>query len=86
MIQFSFLLEASFIAILGILLGMGLGIGLLPQILSSMEEQFAGLKMEFPWLNLGIIIFVAYFASLLTTFLPARQASRIYPAEALRYE
>ena len=27
-----------------------------------------------------------YAASLLTTYLPARQASRVYPAEALRYE
>jgi len=25
-------------------------------------------------------------ASLLATFVPARQASRVYPAEALRYE
>jgi len=29
---------------------------------------------------------LAYVFSLLTTFLPARQASRIYPAQALRYE
>ena len=28
----------------------------------------------------------AYFASLLTTFLPGSLASRVYPAEALRYE
>ena len=29
---------------------------------------------------------LAYLFSLLTTLLPALQASRIYPAEALRYE
>jgi len=29
---------------------------------------------------------IAYAASLLTTFLPALQASKVYPAEALRYE
>jgi ABC-type lipoprotein release transport system permease subunit len=29
---------------------------------------------------------LAYLFSVATTYLPARQASRIYPAEALRYE
>jgi putative ABC transport system permease protein len=29
---------------------------------------------------------VGYAASVLTTFLPARRASKVYPAEALRYE
>ncbi len=33
---------------------------------------------------LGVAL--AYLASLLTTYLPAWQASRVYPAEALRYE
>ncbi len=33
-----------------------------------------------------IIIAIAYLFSLIATYLPARQASRIYPAEALRYE
>jgi putative ABC transport system permease protein len=86
MVQFSFLLEASFVALSGILLGMGLGLGLMPMLVSSMREQFAGLEMQIPWLNLVLIIGIAYIASLLTTFLPARQAANVYPAEALRYE
>jgi len=39
-----------------------------------------------PWLQIGLIVVAAYGFSLLTTLLPAYQASRIYPAEALRYE
>ena len=39
-----------------------------------------------PWQQLLVVIVVAYVASLVTTYLPARQASRVYPAEALRYE
>jgi len=42
-----------------------------------------------PWLRIvGIVAlaYLAYLASLLTTYLPAWQASRIYPAEALRDE
>ena len=36
-------------------------------------------------IQITVIVVLAYVFSLLTTFLPARQASRIHPAEALRY-
>jgi len=39
-----------------------------------------------PWTNLLIVYAIVYGAALLATFFPARQASRVYPAEALRYE
>ena len=39
-----------------------------------------------PWLTLGVIFLAVYLVALATTFLPARRASRIYPAEALRYQ
>jgi ABC-type lipoprotein release transport system permease subunit len=39
-----------------------------------------------PWSALALVIVVGYAASLLTTYLPALRASRVYPAEALRYE
>jgi len=89
MIQWSFLLEASFVALLGILLGVGLGLVLAQQFFYA-ELASGGPSMEFsfriPWATLGIIAAIAYGTSLLTTFLPSWQAARIYPAEALRYE
>jgi len=39
-----------------------------------------------PVLDIGLILVAAYCATLVTTFLPARAASRVAPAEALRYE
>jgi ABC-type lipoprotein release transport system permease subunit len=39
-----------------------------------------------PWGVLLLVVLVGYSASLLTTFVPARRASSVYPAEALRYE
>jgi ABC-type lipoprotein release transport system permease subunit len=39
-----------------------------------------------PVVEISLILIAAYLATLLTTFLPARSASRIAPAEALRYE
>ena len=86
MVQLSFLLESSFVSILGILLGVGLGLALTPQIVNTASQAVKGLTFGIPWLNIILISVVAYLASLLTTFLPARQASKVYPAEALRYE
>ena len=88
MIQLSFLLESSFIAILGVAIGVSLGTVISYNIVSDVRERenVEAIRFSIPWLQIVIIIVVAYVFSLITTFLPARQASRIYPAEALRYE
>ncbi len=88
MIQLSFLLEASFVSLLGILIGTTLGIVLGWQAYNDIkaEEGIQSLKFAVPWLQLGFILALTYGASLLATFIPSRQASRVYPAEALRYE
>ena len=86
MVQFSFMLESSFVALLGIGLGVALGAGLSVQIIESMTESFTNLTYQVPWVNIVVVVIIAYGASLLTTYLPARQAAKIYPSEALRYE
>ena len=86
MVQSAFLLESSFVALLGIGMGVVLGFGVAPSIISSMKEEVEGLQFTVPWKQLLMVILVAYAASLVTTYLPARQAARVYPAEALRYE
>jgi putative ABC transport system permease protein len=86
MVQLSFLLESSFVALLGIAIGIALGAGLSVQVVDNMDEFFPGITYQVPWLNIVIVAIIAYGASLLTTYLPARQAARVYPAEALRYE
>ena len=88
MIQLSFLLESSFIALLGTAIGVGLGTVISYNIVNDVRERESveTLRFSIPWLQIIAIIAVAYVFSLVTTLLPARQASRIYPAEALRYE
>ncbi len=86
MVQKAFLLESSFVAILGILIGSALGLTLCYSVISFMADGMQGLTYKIPWINTILIGLLAYVASLLTTYLPARQASKVYPAEALRYE
>ena len=44
------------------------------------------IDFQIPWLRLALIAGVAYGASALMTLIPARSASRVPVAEALRYE
>ena len=85
--RLAFLLESSFIALMGITLGVVLGSALAYGFITSFsEEGLASLPFRVPWVTLAVVVGLSYVAALLTTYLPARQASRVYPAEALRYE
>ena len=85
-VRLAFLMESSFVALLGIATGIALGFGLSGNILEQMAGDMPGVTYTVPWAVIGLVAAIAYVASLLTTFLPARQASKVYPAEALRYE
>ncbi len=86
MVQFSFLLESSFVVLLGVAIGVSLGTAFSYLIVREIREDVETIRFAIPWLQIVIIVGAAYLFSLATTFLPARQASSIYPAEALRYE
>ena len=86
MVQLSFLTESSFVVLMGTAIGVALGTIISWNIVKDIQEEVETVRFAIPWLQIGIIIAIAYFFSLATTFMPARQASRIYPAEALRYE
>ena len=86
MIQLSFLVEASFVSLLGVGIGVALGAILSFNLVEGIQDQIPGLQFSMPWLQIGVIIGIAYVFAMITTYLPARQAGRIHPAEALRYE
>jgi len=85
MIQIQFLMESGVVAILGSAIGIGLGALIGWNIFLSISAEADGLTYSIPWLNVTIIVLVAVVFSLVTTFIPARQASKIKPSEALRY-
>jgi putative ABC transport system permease protein len=85
-VQAAFLLEASFVALAGIGLGVLLGLVFSYQLVSYIAKGEPGLTFSVIWGQVGLVALGAYLAALLMTSLPAWQASRVYPAEALRYE
>jgi putative ABC transport system permease protein len=85
-VRLVFLIESSFIALLGIGVGVALGLGFSGTLIDNIREGFPGMEYRVPWSALLLVMVVGYVASLLTTYLPARSASKVYPAEALRYE
>ena len=86
MIQLSFLLESSFVALLGVALGVALGTIISYNLVSNLETELEGIRFTVPWIQILVIVALAYIFSMLATILPARQASGTTPAEALRYE
>ena len=86
MVQVSFLSESSFIAVLGIGLGLVLGLLMSVNIISDIRTDEPNIELVIPWGKVILIGVGAYLFSFLTTYLPSRQAARTAPAEALRYE
>jgi putative ABC transport system permease protein len=86
MVRNTFLLESSFVSVLGTLLGVVLGLVLADKVVLEMATNSPEIQFAVPWVQVVIIVVIAYVATLLTTYLPAWQASRVYPAQALRYE
>jgi putative ABC transport system permease protein len=88
MVQLSFLLESGFIAVSGILLGLALGLTFAWNLFDSGEfgETSSGISFTVPWVQVSLVTGFALVASMVMTYLPARAASHVAVAEALRYE
>ena len=82
----AFVIESSFVSITGLLIGALTGIVLGDSLVGAFFPQIDRSIVAIPWSQIALIVLATYLFSLLTTILPAWQAARIYPAEALRYE
>ena len=87
LLQGAFLSESFLVGCVGSIAGVVLGLILCQNIFAvNFFEQFnTGLAFAIPWNQLTIIVGVALAASLLAALLPAWQAGRVTPTEALRY-
>ncbi len=88
MVQASFLVEALFVTVIGVVLGSALGLIVAYNVIVDSGDQpgYESLSLRPPWTALLLILAVVVLSSVLTTWLPSRRASRTYPAAALRYE
>jgi putative ABC transport system permease protein len=87
-VQLAFLLESSFVALTSIVVGTGLGLIVAYNVISDAGRtpSWSNISFDVPWLTLAVIFLAVYVVALATTLAPARRASRVYPAEALRYQ
>ena len=86
MIRVQFIMESIFITVIGTGLGTGLGALISWSFLDDLSGSNQGLAFDVPWLSIIVVVAITVIAALITTYVPARQASQVYPAEALRYE
>jgi putative ABC transport system permease protein len=78
------LIEGLFITTLGTLIGLGTGIVLSYAIYLS-YTQMGKVPYNVPLIQLLIIFVVVFAAAIICTIIPARNASKMPPAEAVRY-
>ena len=87
LVAFSFMVETAFVVGMGILTGVALGVELARKLIHDPNQGFSpDISFVIPWSIIVPIVILAVLVSMLMTWIPARQASRIAPAEALRYE
>jgi|FLYL01.1.fsa_nt_gi putative ABC transport system permease protein len=85
-VALSFLLESSFVTVVGVASGMLLALWLAYFLVTSDEFPRGGAQFQVPWSQLVVIAGLTLLASFAMTWIPARQAATIPVAEALRYE
>jgi putative ABC transport system permease protein len=87
-VQLLFLIESLLVGVVGTALGLVLGLILCQNIFAvDFFSQFqSGLTLVVPWTEIALTCAAALGASLVAALLPAWQAGRVAPADALRYE
>ena len=87
MVRLELLMEMSFIATIGIGMGITLALALTWRLFEEgVFGSTGGVGLQIPVSQIVIFAAAAFIGALIMTWLPARQAARVPIAEALRYE
>ena len=85
-VALTFMLESSFIALMGILSGVVGGTILARNLMTSGQFADIGANFTIPWTEVVGFAAIAFVASLVMTWWPSRGAANVPVADALRYE
>ena len=83
-VAWAFIVEASFVAVAGTLMGVAIALVTSWGLTTSSASWARGFEYGIAWSDIVIIVGLAVVASLVAAVLPARAASNIEPAVALR--
>ncbi len=86
MVSASFLIESMFIAVSGVVVGVATGLVLSRNLIASGNAGAQASSMVVPVGQIALFVVVSLVAAFIMTVIPARRASRVPIAEALRYE
>jgi putative ABC transport system permease protein len=85
-VTLTFMLESTFIALMGILSGVVGGAIVSRNLFTSGQFSGEGVDFTMPWSEVLAFILLAFVVSLFMTWWPSRSAAQVPVAEALRYE
>ncbi|HXQ79063.1 MAG TPA: FtsX-like permease family protein, partial [Thermoplasmata archaeon] len=85
MVLKAFFIEYSFVSLVGIAIGTALGLLIVWNVTQGSAAASAGVTVfTVPWVNLAIILGLAYGLAMLAVAQPSLRAARLPPAEAVR--
>jgi putative ABC transport system permease protein len=85
-VAFTFVLESSFVALMGILSGVVGGVIVSRNLFTTGQFSGEGIEFIIPWTEVLLFAVVSFAVSLVMTWLPSRSAAAVPVADALRYE
>ncbi|MEX2247755.1 MAG: FtsX-like permease family protein [Dehalococcoidia bacterium] len=85
-VALTFVLESSFIALMGILSGVVGGVIVSRNLFTTGQFSSEGIDFSMPWFEVIAFTTVAFAVSLVMTWWPSRSAANVPVADALRYE
>ncbi len=85
-VALTFMLESTFVALMGILSGVVGGVVVSRNLFTVGQFSGEGVDFAMPWTEVAVFVIVAFAVSLFMTWWPSRSAAGVPVAEALRYE
>jgi putative ABC transport system permease protein len=85
-VALTFVLESTFVAMMGILSGVVGGVVVSRNLFTIGQFSGEGVDFSMPWGEVAVFVMAAFVVSLFMTWWPSRSAASVPVAEALRYE